>query len=122
MEFEKLFQVLVVGGSVLAGGCATKSRTVPSDSTEPVAVEAIEATAPTSAPTSPVEMTPEVSDTPEQLPVVSDDQTVAKTEVDCATVCDFSAGEGREALCPDETMDGAENCCWLMSIRHECCP
>lgn len=122
MEFEKLFQVLVVGGSVLAGGCATKSRAAPPDSTEVISVEAIETAAPTPASTAPVETAPEGSDTPKKPPVVSEDQNVAKTEVDCATVCDFSAGEGREVLCPDETMDGAENCCWLMSVRHECCP
>jgi len=118
MEFEKLFQVLVVGGSVLATGCATKTNVTPPEGLVPVASESRDTPSEdtqadpnaAAATLEPVGTAPNAA------------QVVAKSEVDCEKVCDFSAGEGREALCPDETMDGAENCCWLMSVRHECCP
>lgn len=39
--------------------------------------------------------------------------------LDCRSLC---TGLGDDnAVCPDPT-NGAENCCWLMTQRHPCCP
>jgi hypothetical protein len=42
----------------------------------------------------------------------------AKPELaSCETIC---SGEGREMFCP--MPKGGNNCCWLMSPPHRCCP
>ena len=65
MEFEKLFQVVVEGGSVL-----TASQT---------------------------------------------DSAVRVHERDESLV------DPRESYTPNEAQNGAENCCWLMTVQDECC-
>ena len=95
MEFERLFTALVIGGSMMAGGCASKSTT--SDTTN--------------------------ANTNAAQPEPTEQATAAnEEEIDCAKVCDMPNGEeSREMVCPDPQL-GIENCCWLMSIPHECCP
>jgi len=84
MDFETLFKVVVVGGSVLAGGCASKTA---STSTQQPAVQPTDTT---------------------------------EVAVDCDAIC--TGPEGRERFCPDPSNEGIENCCWLMTRPHECCP
>ena len=93
MEFERLFTALVIGGSVIAGGCASKSTS--SDTTN-------------------------ANTTVAATPAAQD--AAADEAIDCAKVCDMPDGERtREMICPDPDL-GADNCCWLMSNPHECCP
>jgi len=91
MEFEKLFSAVVLGGSLLAGGCAKKA-------TE-------------SSPETPPAETTKTTETPPA--------DGAEAAVDCEKIC--TTGDGREVFCPDPSNNDIENCCWLMVKRHECC-
>jgi hypothetical protein len=96
MNIERLFQVIVVGGSVLASGCAhntSKQVVAPSSETEtpdPLAQTAI------------ADESPPATDEP----------------LDCATTCEFDASG---VICPDPLQDNSMGCCWLMMTPHECC-
>ncbi len=49
----------------------------------------------------------------------TDPSTTQGEAQDCRSVC---TGLGDDnAVCPDPNT-GAENCCWLMTQRHPCCP
>ena len=95
MEFDKLFKVVVLGGSVIAGGCAPKASPTP---------DTVKA----------------ATKTTEESPKEDEEANKNEGTVDCEKVCD--GPEGRERTCPDPNNDGFENCCWLMGPKlHGCC-
>ena len=95
MQFHKLFNTLVVSGSMLAlSACATSPKGQP----DPGAGSD--------------EGTPEPATTAEtETPVETD-------ALNCEAVCESL--NGRESMCPDPLL-GTINCCWLMSEQHPCC-
>lgn len=86
MEFERLFTALVMGGSLMAGGCGAKA---PTASERPAGTDA----------------------------------EAQRATADCEEICTYPAADSsaREVFCPDTSMEGAENCCWLMQEVHPCC-
>ena len=116
MEFEKLFTAVVVGGSLLAGGCA-KQATETTATTAPPAQSA-QATPEDAAPT-PVDTKNTENEADTSVPADTKKAEDNDAAVNCDEVCD--GGEGRERICPDPSQNDIENCCWLMLKRHECC-
>lgn len=104
MELHNLFKAVVLGGSVLAGGCgASAASGARRASVEPE---------PQAAPLNPDRGAPAGA-------VRGAD--AARLSAQCASVCDQSS-TGPETFCPDPGNKNIKNCCWLMVRRHPCCP
>jgi hypothetical protein len=118
MEFEKMFKVVVVGGSLLAGGCAAKTASAPATAggaSTPAATE--NAAAPEAAPETPAA----TEETPAPEAEADGSKKAAAEPVNCEELCDTLTPDG-ESICPDPNNEGTQNCCWLMIPKHECCP
>ena len=98
LEFKKLYKVLVVGGAMATMGCGTtqtKSKPTPE----------------------PKKPQPKATDKQPTKVELKRPQKPVPKGVDCNKLCH---GEGGNRVCPDPQLK-AENCCWLMTVRHVCC-
>ena len=116
MQFDNLYRTLVVGGAVLVSACASTSKQV-STSESGANPGPDDADGDTTA----TDISPDEERTEEASPeeTVPEAPFEINEELACEDVC--SGGSGREMICPDPDI-GAENCCWLMSNPHPCCP